>query len=159
MAALSRTERVRTWLMARLPQLSPMNGPDGLRARVGFRPNSPHADAGIRIEPPPSLPCAIGTTRLATATAEPPDEPPDVRVASHGFRVVPVRLVSVEAAMPSSGVVVLPKITTPARLNRATRVESNTAGGASSASREPHQVGVPAISTMSLSKNGTPWNR
>ena len=30
-------------------------GPEGVRARVGFRPNSPQQEAGMRIEPPPSL--------------------------------------------------------------------------------------------------------
>src|SRR5262245_49595882 len=114
MAALSRTERVSTWLTARLPQPSPASGPEGLRARVGFKPNRPQHEAGMRIEPPPSLPCAIGTTRAATTTAAPPDDPPGVRSRSHGLRVTPVRLVSVEAAMPNSGVVVLPKIASPA---------------------------------------------
>ena len=102
--------------MARLPQPSPTIGPAGVRARVGLRPNRPQAEAGMRIEPPPSLPCAKGTMPAATATPAPPEEPPDVRVGSQGLRVMPVRLVSVEAAMPSSGVVVLPKMTTPARL-------------------------------------------
>ena len=42
--------------MASPLQSSPKSGPAGLRARVGFRPNNPQHDAGIRIEPPPSLP-------------------------------------------------------------------------------------------------------
>src|SRR6185436_13166415 len=92
------------------------------------------------------------------AAALPPDEPPGVRVGSHGLRVVPVREVSVEAAMPSSGVVVLPKITIPARWKRSTTVELIGAGGSLAASRDPDQVGVPAIGTMSLSRNGTPRN-
>jgi len=38
----------------------------------------PQHDAGMRIEPPPSLACAIGTMPEATAPALPPDEPPEV---------------------------------------------------------------------------------
>ena len=47
-----------------------------MRPRVGFRPNSPQHDAGIRIEPPPSLACAAGTMRVATAADDPPLDPP-----------------------------------------------------------------------------------
>ena len=54
---------------------SPYSGPSGVRARVGFRPNNPHADAGYRIEPPKSSACAIGVMPAATAAAEPPLEP------------------------------------------------------------------------------------
>ena len=54
---------------------SPASGPTGVRARVGFSPNSPQQEAGMRIEPPPSLACASGTIPAATAAAAPPDEP------------------------------------------------------------------------------------
>ncbi len=57
--------------------LLPRSGPSGLRARVGFMPNTPEAEAGIRIEPPPSLACATGRMRAATAAPAPPDEPPE----------------------------------------------------------------------------------
>jgi hypothetical protein len=43
----------------------------------------------MRIDPPPSLPWAIGTTPAATAAAEPPLDPPEVRSRSHGLRVAP----------------------------------------------------------------------
>ena len=42
--------------------------------------------AGWRIEPPVSVPVAAGTSRAATAAAEPPEEPPGTRLSSHGFR-------------------------------------------------------------------------
>ena len=41
----------------------------------------------MRVEPPPSLAWATGTISAATADAEPPEEPPDVRAGSHGLRV------------------------------------------------------------------------
>ena len=62
----------------------------------------------MRVEPPPSLACAIGTMPAATAVAEPPEEPPLVRVGSHGLRVGPKRLVLVHGRMPHSGSVVDP---------------------------------------------------
>jgi len=43
---------------------------------VGFIPNRPQQEAGIRIEPPPSLALAIGTIPAATAAEAPPEEPP-----------------------------------------------------------------------------------
>ena len=66
---------------------SPDDGPSGKRARVGFRPNRPHDEAGMRTDPPPSLPWAIGTIPAATAAAEPADDPPATRSRFHGFRV------------------------------------------------------------------------
>ena len=46
---------------------SPRSGAAEIRPRAGFRPTSPQQAAGIRIEPPPSLPCATGTIPDATA--------------------------------------------------------------------------------------------
>ena len=51
----------------------------GTRPRDGLSPNSPHAADGMRIDPPPSFPCAIGTMPDATAAADPPLEPPAER--------------------------------------------------------------------------------
>ena len=62
-----------------------------MRARVGFNPNTPEADAGIRIEPPPSLACATGRMRAATAAAAPPDEPPEECARFQGLRVGPMQ--------------------------------------------------------------------
>ena len=92
-----------------------------MRPRLGFRPTSPQHDAGIRIEPPPSEPCASGTMPAATAAPEPPDEPPGVRSRSHGLRVGPKRRGSVQGTIPNSGLDVLPTITKPAlRMRRTT---------------------------------------
>ena len=51
-------------------------------------PNTPHSPAGMRTEPPPSLPMASVSMREATAAAEPALEPPDVSAVFHGLRVV-----------------------------------------------------------------------
>src|SRR5262245_37167950 len=85
MAALSRTLQLTTCSATKPLNISPKSGPRGLRARVGFKPKIPQHEAGMRIEPPPSFACATGTTLAATAAAEPPDEPPVVRVVSQGL--------------------------------------------------------------------------
>ena len=84
-------------------------------------PTRPQQAAGIRSEPPPSLPCAIGTRPAATAAAEPPEEPPGVRVVSHGLRVGPVWRGSVVGRIPNSGRFVVPSTTNPASRSRRTR--------------------------------------
>src|SRR3954468_23582756 len=83
------------------------------RPRDGFIPNRPQHAAGMRIEPPPSLACAAGTMPAATAEDAPPDEPPGVRPRSHGLRAAPSRSLSVTGHRPNSGVLVLPKISSP----------------------------------------------
>src|SRR5262245_52447000 len=97
------------------PQPSVRDGPIGMRPRLGLRPNSQQQEAGMRIEPPPSVACAAGSTPAATAEAAPPLEPPAVRSGSQGLRVRPVALDSVVGVRPNSGEAVLPKITRPAR--------------------------------------------
>ncbi len=86
-AAVSRTDRVRTPCVAS-PAPSTPYGPGLTSPRDGLSPTSPHALAGMRSEPPPSLPCATGTTRAATAAAAPPLDPPADRARSHGVRAV-----------------------------------------------------------------------
>src|SRR6201990_3189358 len=85
--ALSTTLMLTTWLQEKPPQPSPRSGPSGMRARVVFMPNRPQAEAGIRIEPPPSLACATGSTRAATAADAPPDEPPEGGAIFQGLGV------------------------------------------------------------------------
>jgi hypothetical protein len=58
----------------------------GILPRVAFRPTSPLHEAGIRIEPPPSLAWPIATMPDATAAPEPPLDPPVEREVSHGLR-------------------------------------------------------------------------
>src|SRR6476619_4067095 len=108
MTALSRTLTLTTWPQAKPPQPSPRSGPSGLRARVGFMPNTPQAEAGMRIEPPPSVACASGRMRAATAAAAPPDEPPEECSGFHGLRVGPNSRDSVVGIRPNSGDELLP---------------------------------------------------
>ena len=66
--------------------MSPWIGLPLIRPRVGLTPTRPHTLAGMRIEPPPSEPCATGSSPAATAAAAPPDDPPAERSRSYGVR-------------------------------------------------------------------------
>src|SRR5579885_2016130 len=116
-AALSRTERVTACSTTNPPMISPRSGASVMRARVGFSPKTPQHEAGMRIDPPPSFACAIGTMPAATAAQAPPLEPPAVRVVFHGFRVGPKSRGSVVASRPNSGVLVFPTMIRPARFS------------------------------------------
>ena len=136
-------------------KLCPASGPTETRPRAGFRPTSPQHDAGIRIDPPPSLPCATGTIPAATAAAAPPLDPPGVRSVFHGFRQGPNRRGSVVGRMPISGIEVLPTITNPASRSRRTRNAS--CRGTNSPNRSlPIVSGIPATGRLSLIAIGTP---
>jgi hypothetical protein len=113
-AAASRTDRVTANCTLKNRFSSPSAGPIDTRPREVFSPTSPHALAGMRIEPPPSLACATGTNPAATAAAEPPLDPPALRFVSHGLCVGPNDTGSVVAVSPSSGVFVRPSTTNPA---------------------------------------------
>src|SRR5258705_13615422 len=81
---------------------------------LGFNPTRPQQEAGIRIDPPRSLPSANEIIPAATAAALPPDDPPAERSGFQGFRVAPKRAFSVTGRKPSSGVLVLPTMMAPA---------------------------------------------
>ena len=102
------------------------NGAVDTRPREGLRPKTPQQDAGILIEPPPSVPWASGTRPAASAAAAPPLDPPGVRLGFQGFRVSPFSSDSVNATVPNSGVFVLPRMTKPASRNRRTTAVSKS---------------------------------
>src|SRR6476469_3635465 len=80
----------------------------------------PTKEAGIRIEPPPSVPRCSAPAPVAAQTAAPPLEPPGVIASFQGLTVTPESGESVTAFQPSSGVVVRPRNTAPALRNPAT---------------------------------------
>src|SRR4029078_11903198 len=93
-----------------------------MRPYVGFIPMTPHSDAGCRTEPPVSEPRATGTIPAATAVAEPPDEPPETRVVSHGLRTGPNAEFSFDEPIANSSQFVLPTTTAPAFASRSITV-------------------------------------
>ena len=58
----------------------------------------PHAAAGMRIDPPVSVPSVASAMPAATLTADPPLDPPGDRVGSCGLRAGPERRVLVRGA-------------------------------------------------------------
>ena len=130
------------------------SGASDTRPREGLSPKSPQQAAGMRIDPPPSEPSATGASPAATAAAEPPLEPPQVRSARHGLRVIPQLADSVKGQIASSGMWVLPRSTAPAPRSRLTTSESALAGARGE--RVPKQDTSPATSTLSFTATGTP---
>jgi len=92
----------------------------GMRPKLGLRPTTPDQAAGMRTEPPMSVPSASGTQPAATAAPDPPEEPPGVRDESHGLRVTPQSRLCVKLEYANSGVVVLPTMMAPAPSSRST---------------------------------------
>ena len=131
-----------------------------MRPCEGLSPTKPLHDAGILIDPPPSLAWAIGTMPAATAAAAPPLDPPGVRSVSHGLRVGPCAIGSVTGKLPSSGLLVRPRLIRPASRSRLTKVMSCTArGGLAASAALPLVIGIPASGAQrSFNRNGTPRN-
>ena len=96
-------------------------------------PVVPVKAAGWRIEPPVSVPVAAGTSRAATAAAEPPDEPPGTRLGSHGLCTGRYAEFSLAEPIANSSQLSLPSVMAPApggppatpAPSRATTVASN----------------------------------
>ena len=63
----------------------------GTRRAVGLKPARPFRAAGMRTEPPVSVPMAATAMPSATETAAPEEEPPGIRrfSRSHGLAGVP----------------------------------------------------------------------
>ena len=126
-----------------------------IRSRVGLSPTSPLTEAGIRIEPPPSLAWAMGTTPAATSAAAPAEEAPAVWSVDHGLRTGPSRGCSAEGRKPYSESWVFPSGISPVSRYIRAKSPSRRLGEPTQAS-VPSRVGIPATSTLSLMKDGTP---
>ncbi len=127
----------------------------GTRPNDGLMPKMPLKQEGMRIDPAPSEPWAIGPSPAATAAAAPPEEPPGVRPWRHGLWVVPLTRLLVSPFQPNSGVLVLPSSTAPAASSRSTTGASKS-GTQSRCSREPMVVRIPRVATRSLIDSGMP---
>src|SRR5258706_15438806 len=124
--AASLTLRVSGPIWAKSPK--GLGGKAGTRPKVGLMPTTPVKPAGIRTDPPPSVPRCSAPMQSAAATADPPLDPPGVFDKSQGLRVMPLSLLSVTPFQPNSGVVVLPRKMTPCSLNLATQGASSVQG-------------------------------
>ena len=63
-------------------------------ADVGLKPTTPQQAAGMRIEPPESVPSAASASPRATAAAEPPLDPPAMRPGARVRHVAEVRVLA-----------------------------------------------------------------
>ena len=115
----------------------------------------PQALAGLRSEPPRSLPSPSALMPVASATASPPLEPAAVRAAFHGLRVSPCRLLSVCTRKAMSGMLLRPIAIAPAARMRST-TGASTGTTARASGTTPQVVGWPAMSMLLLTVNGTP---
>ncbi len=121
----------------------------------GRNPTTPQNAAGLRRLPPVSEPIAIGHMPVASATAEPPEEPAQLLVRSCGLAVAPYTALRVFAPALHSGLLVLPSAMAPAARRVATMASSLT-GRLSRKISEPNVVGRPATSNISLMPSGRP---
>src|SRR5206468_1979289 len=80
----------------------------------GRSPTTPQNDAGIRSDPPKSVPSASAIMPVTSPAAPPPVEPPALRAGSHGLRVWPNTSLKVFPPAANSGQFVFPRITAPA---------------------------------------------
>src|SRR5262244_3096446 len=133
-----------------------LGGQAGTRPKLALKPTDPVKLAGIRMEPPPSVPICKAPMPQVAATAAPPLEPPGVSAGFQGLRVMPVKGLSVTPFQPNSGVVVLPSNTAPDSLRRATTGASSFQSWLGSTVSEPRSVGQPLVTMMSLIDVGTP---
>ena len=105
--------------------------------------------------PPVSEPDASATMPVASATAEPPDDPAADLRGSNGLPVAPYTAFRVLAPAPNSGVLVLPAMMPPAaRIACTTR--SSLSGTFPAKIGLPKVVGSPAASWRSLIPTGRP---
>src|SRR5580693_114794 len=105
----------------------------------------------MRTDPPVSVPKPTSASPVATATADPDDDPPGSRRGSRGFVGVPDQWFTPLADQHSSVSPVLPTIRAPAWRAAATTVASLIAGSAISATTgQPTVVGSPATSMQSF---------
>src|SRR6185436_9224517 len=127
----------------------------GTRPGDGRNPTTFVNAAGLRSEPPVSLPSAIGTMPHRKAAAAPPLLPPTVFFVLYGFSVAPNTGLNVFEPAPNSGVLVLPSVIAPAARMRVT-IRSSAVGTLSRYIGEPNVVRMPAVFTRSLCATGSP---
>ena len=117
----------------------------------------PHMEAGLRTEPPVSVPSAAGTMPAASATPEPLDEPPGKWLPPQGLTAGGHGRSNDGPPMANSCVASLPIMMPPAALSRAV-TGASAAATLSISTLECAVVGSPATSMMSFSAKGMPCN-
>src|SRR4030095_17187730 len=86
------------------------------RPNVGFRPTTPQTAAGIRIDPPLSVPTDRGTRPAATIAPEPPLDPPAENSRFQGVLILPKSGLSPDSPPANLFMFALPMRMAPADL-------------------------------------------
>ncbi len=81
----------------------------------GRKPTMPQNEAGLRRLPPVSEPVQTGSMSVASAAAEPPEEPPALSIGLKGLPVAPQTGLRLFEPAPNSGTLVLPTTMAPRR--------------------------------------------
>ena len=115
----------------------------------------PQAAAGMRIEPPVSVPMVASAMPAATLAADPPLDPPGDRDGSCGLRAGPNAESSFVVPNANSCRLVLPTNTAPA-WRRCATVGASRSATWPSRTRDAAVVGTPRTSIRSLIEIGTP---
>ncbi len=118
------------------------SGQAGTRPKVGFSPTMPQKLAGMRIEPPPSVPTCSAPIPSAAATAAPPLEPPGVRgdvpgVAGDVAQRVVGDALPAELGRGRAAEQHRPRLAQPCRRRRVGRGRRMALGGVAAAARGP----------------------
>jgi len=132
----------------------------GMRSAVGLKPTSPQNAAGMRHDPPVSVPRAACAIRSDTDTAPPDVEPPAIRASPRfqGDSGVPKCGLRPSPENANSLMLVRPIRTKPARRRRST-AGASAGAGAGSRTLEPARVTCPCTSNRSLIEIGMPAKR
>src|SRR3546814_16985528 len=112
-------------------------------------PTIPHCDAGLRTDPPVSVPIAAGKNPAARPEPDPLDDPPGWQVRFHGLRAGGQGRSSDGPPMANSCVESLPLSTPPAARRRRATVASRLAA-VSPQILASRVVGTPPPSPLSL---------
>lgn len=122
---------------------------------VGLWPKTPLNIPGTRIDPAMSEPRPNTVAPAPFNAPSPPEEPPDVRLASYGFNVRPLTWVQHSQLRQYSGVELTSSGMAPAALSFSTTTASFVAF-VPTRGIEPPTCDMPFTAMLSLTVNGTP---
>ena len=121
---------------------------------LGMKPTTPQWHAGLRIEPPLSVPMFTGVMPSAQATPAPVDEPPAVREGSQGLSAIGSNAL-VTPYIASSDNVVVPSTMPPAARTRCT-IPASRGAIRDAWMRVPSVQGRPATGMLPFTLTGRP---
>mmetsp|Transcript_52536 Transcript_52536/g.139922 ORF Transcript_52536/g.139922 Transcript_52536/m.139922 type:complete len:269 (-) Transcript_52536:437-1243(-) len=128
------------------------------RPGVGLKLANPQKWAGMRTDPPMSVPRPTGEPCAAIRAASPPEDPPGVRSWSHGFRVAPHTSLLDSGNIMHWETLVCTKGMAPCSRSMRTTTAS-AAEGSKQRAALPMVLSMPCRLRQSLTEKGTPCRR